>query len=481
MRKASAAVLGCALLATVGALPAGATGPYPTAVRNCFGVVAQQTMSFANKVQAEVRGSILANMRGNTSTCAGPRVCVGGPKNTKACTGNASCGSAGGVAFECHPRSAGITAAIAAAEKSLRQSLTSACTVDHLHALFGVASGNGWCPDPSTPPDGLDPNELVDCILRTSLGELTLAGLAGTVGTLLGTGAPDAAVDAPLPKQICGVTLGGLGRIGAQAAFYAPATPMGTLNVSVPDGCTAGNPICNTKGDGIVGNMVAPPRQVVAGAIPICLTTRSLDAGNGTPEDGSIDLSTGQQTSVAPIATTVHLGIPCPICDRVTKVCTSPTNDSPHEGQPCTSPGRTDIACPPKVQPVAPMIVQRTELTTESVTLDVPVGAGVSNPVGAFCGACDGDPTIVCRRDQDCTAAGVCSAATGCCQFSTVKGAHGDATVQLLQASGRRGSFVPQLAGVGCVAPSGDPVVDGSVGLPGPLRTAESRLNAFRY
>lgn len=487
MKRALSAAAWGLLLALASAGAARATGPYAPAIRNCYNAIALQTINFARAVETEIRTSIRKNLNAASSPCSGPSVCVGGPKQGKACTSNATCGAANGVPFECHPKtSAGIAGAINGARATLRKQIATACPDGHLDALFGAFGGSARCPDPSATADGLTASELTDCIFRTEIGELGGRRLIGTVGERLGTSAPDAAVDTPIPKKICGVVLGGIDYLGSRNNPLVPTTTStGTLKPALADGCSAGNPVCPTKGATIIGNLVEAPEQVMAApSIPVCTTTRSLDAGNGTPEDGTIDLASGLQTSLSPVLLTIVIGEECPICDRLHKICTSPDHDSPHEGFPCTAAGETDIACPPKIVGSPPTIKLSMQLTTEALTLFPPTNdpaAGVDNEEGAFCGACADDPNVVCINDSECAAEGLCPPdSAGCCQFGQ-PGAFGDETLHGIAVEGTRGAFMPQLVGLACLGKTGDALVDAHAGLPGPFRTVQSRLNAFSY
>lgn len=483
MRKTLLGVVYAMALALAVPGPARATGPFTLTQRNCFDRIATFTTKVVDAVHDEIRVSIKKNLQGVSSLCgAATLACAGGPNKNKACTSNAFCGTAGGIAFQCQTKAtAGIAGAIGTAKTNLRNQIASACTQADLNALYGL-SGNARCPDPSMPANGLSPAELADCIVRTAAGQIDARKQRGTVGEILGSGAPDFAVDTPILTKACGVVLGAITHVGSLASSAATVTTTGSTDPLLADGCSIGNPLCPTKGELAVGNLVAPPQQTFAGTIPICMTTRSLDAGNGTPESGRINLSTGLQDSYEPVAFSINIGVTCPICNKATLSC----DTGAHAGLPCTSPGETDVACPPQTLPSVPIIAEELHMSTEATVLAVPPNnpaGGTSNPAGAFCGACDLDEAVSCTNDSDCVSKAICSGAagSGCCRFGSNIGAFGDANAQAVQVEGTRSPFLPQLASLGCAGKTGDGIVDNSIGLPGPLRSVQTRLNAFQY
>jgi hypothetical protein len=234
-----------------------------------------------------------------------------------------------------------------------------------------------------------------------------------------------------------------------------------------------------------VGNNLTAPTQTFAGAIPVCLVTVTGDAGNGTSQAGEIDIdgaNVGRQTSFSPIESTVLIGTTCPTCQS--GACDS----GPAMNSECNSPGGTDVACPPPLDPMLdPVIPNPLALTTEGQVLSVPAhnpGGGVTNPSGAFCGGCDdfgnGDPSIGCQNDAHCAAEGLCSGGPGCCAFGTNTGAFGQ-NITTATAPGVRGPYVPRLGTIFCTGSSTDGIVDSTQGLPGPVRLVQQQLNAFTY
>lgn len=453
-----------------------ATGVYSPSAQACSAAIEAATAKLVQTVHEQISASVAANMTAGTLACSGPLACEGGSNNGKPCTDNSTC-SAGGDAFECQPqRSAGLVGVLNQARQTLRNAIASSCSTSDLTLLGGDAAR---CEN--TLATGVTAIRLADCILRHTVGEVGRTDLIGTVGEVMGHGAPRAAVDNPVPVGICGLTLGGRNSVGVYGSEQV--TEIGVVEPLAADGCSNGNPICDTKGIGVVGNMTAPPVQTYAGVIPICLLTTSADAGNGTPESGTINFTTGQQSTRSGMLTTVLLGSVCPVCDAASSICGS---GGPHLGMACNHPGETDIACPPSPSAFAPIFGMVLDRTTEFASLSVPAnnpGAGVKNPSGVFCGSCDVDGTIGCQSDQECVDAGACfgGIGSGCCQFGTALGAFSDVSRTSIIVAGTRGAFMPQLAGVDCLGITGDALVDNSIGLPGPFRSLETRLNVFDY
>lgn len=467
------AVAVAAGLTILSPLPARATGIFSPSQQSCSAAVTAGASAFESAIEAEIRASIAANLQAQTDACSGPLVCIGGAKNGTPCTTNSECDPG----FECQPQLAGIAGAIAQAAASLRTSIAAACTAMDLVALRAGLPG---CPAGSFPPGSIGASELAECIVRGTIGKLAGFELVGTVGSALNAAVPHVAVDDPAPLGVCAVTLGRRLDLGSQSG--PELTPAGAVRPLLTSGCSNGTPICATKGQVPVGNMVAPPAQTFAGSIPICLTTRYASTANGTTEEGSINLQTGEQHSSENFSITLQIGTLCPVCGASTLACDS----GPNLGLACTRPGSTDIACPPLEVGLLPVIPVGLQLDTEFHALAVSVNSpasGVTNPSGAFCGACDLDPTLGCTSDQECVDRGSCSGAvgSGCCAFGFSTGAFGNPAANVISAAGTRGPFLVQMAGLGCVGTTGTGLVDAVLGLPGPVRQLEVRLNALRY
>jgi hypothetical protein len=469
--------------------------------QRCADKLQLETLKYVNQVQKQIRLSIKNNLKGKSSKCAHKfYACAGGSNNggkcdpTKAfcsvttaqtcvldadCPLGETCDAAGNTdcpaGGQCHPDTRkGIAGKINKAKGKLRDKFAQFCTDADLITLFGV-SGNSRCPDPSDPDDGLTASELADCVLVGAIGDTNTAIFGDAAGEIMGRAANSVVPDDPL--GVCAVTLASGLSIGSASADVTLAEAGGVAPSNV-DGCVG--TLCDTSGAGIIGNNLTAPTQTFAGVIAICLVTVTGDAGNGTPADGQIDIATGEQTSFAPISSTVLIGTTCPVCTA--GVCDSGDN----AGQPCTSPNGTDTACPPTVVGVPPVIPNPLDLTSEGASITVPAnspGTGVTNPSGTFCGACDFDETVGCNHDSVCVAAGACSGAvgSGCCVFGTNTGAFGDASATTASAPGVRGPYVARLGTVFCTGKSGSGLVDGTQGLPGPVRLVQQQLNAFTY
>lgn len=447
----------------------------------CSDKIQNGTLLYVNAVQKQIRLSIKNNIKGKDSKCSGGFSCAGGANNTKSCinkgTGlpdNALCG----VGFQCQPNTTkGVAGAINKAKGKLRKTISDACTSGQLLTLFGV-NGTTTCPDPSNPDNGLDASELADCILEGAIGDIAGSIFGDPAGAILAKGAAEIVPDSPVvPFEVCAVTLGSVLSIGSEAGPQSPAEAGGAAPL-LTENCAAG--VCDTKGQGIVGNNLTAPTQTFAGVIAVCLVTVTSDSGNGTGADGTIDLNTGDAATFSPILSTVLIGTTCPICDL--GVCDSGDN----QDDPCSSPGGTDTACPPTIAGVPPIIPNPLDLTTGVNSLSVPAnnpGGGVTNPSATFCGACDLDDTIGCQSDQACDLEGVCGAGVGlgCCVFGTNTGAFGVDNATEVERNGTPGQYLSQMGTVFCTGVSGDGLVDGTQGLPGPVSLVQAQLNTFQY
>jgi hypothetical protein len=358
--------------------------------------------------------------------------------------------------------------AVIKAKAGLRSGFAKACTTGDL-ATLGFP--NSRCPNATTT------TLLADCVLQGAIGDFTHAIFGDPAAEIMGRAATDLVPDPGSTgalNGVCGLTMGSILQIGALSTSNTPAEAGGAQPLDITAASCASQP-CDTTGRGTVGNNLTAPTQTFAGTIPICLVTVTSDAGMGKTQTGTIDTVTGEQHSFAPISTTVVFTV-CPVCNA--GLCDSGVN----AGKKCSASGSQDIACPPSTVGGEPVIPNPLNLSTESLTLSVPAnnpGGGATNPSGAFCGACDGDTTIGCQNDSECTLQGVCGGA-GCCQFSTSPGAFGQA-VTSINSTGKRGPYVPQLGTVFCTGKSGDPLVDPSQGLPGPVRLVQSQVNNFEY
>jgi hypothetical protein len=450
-----------------------AAGVPDTATKKCGDKLQNETLKYVNAVQKQIRLSIKNNLNGKDSKCSGGLACAGGANNNHVCTTNANCPS-GQCAVN---NSKGIAGAIIKAKATLRAKIFQFCTDAQLVTL-GFPSSR--CPDPDSPVNGLDRAELADCILHGAVGDLSTAVFGDVSGEVLGRASGRTVPQAVPIISVCGVTLASVLSIGS-ASTSATIAEAGGAQPVVIDGPCVGT-LCQTKGSALIGNNLTSPTQTFAGLIPICLVTVTGNAGNGTNEDGSIDVGTGEQHSFAPILSTVLIGTTCPTCDTTTATC----NGGPNNGLFCTNKGGTDTACPPTTVGGEPVIPNPLDLDTEANTLAVPAhnpAGGVTNPAGTFCGSCDLDPSIGCNNDSVCVAAAVCSGGvgSGCCSFGTNAGAFGVPSATSVTANGVRGPYIPRLATIFCTGQSGNGLVDSTQGLPGPVRLVQQQLNAFEY
>jgi hypothetical protein len=452
-----------------------ATAVPSTTLQKCSDQIQLNTLKYTGAVQKEVRLSIKNNMKGKDSKCSGGFACAGGGNNGGKCdvlNGNVDCPSG-----QCTVNAAkGIASKINKAKGKLRDKIAQFCTSADLLALYGV-NGTTRCEDPDDIDNGLDADELADCILQGAIGDALNSRFGDPAGEVMGRGAPEIVPDSPAPFEVCFVTLGSILSIGSESDPGVPAEAGGASPLNI-DSCLAG--VCQTSGQGVIGNNLTAPTQTFAGVIPVCLVTVTGDSGNGTSADGEIDLNTGRADNFSPISSTVLIGTTCPVCTA--GVCDS----GPNIGAACTSAGGTDTACPPTVAGVPPVIPNPFALSTETATLSVPAnnpGGGVTNPSGTFCGACDLDDTIGCQNDQDCIDEGLCSGVlgSGCCVFGTNTGAFSNDAATSAQAEGLRSQYVPRLGTIFCTGKSGSGLVDSTQGLPGPVRSVQQQLNAFQY
>jgi hypothetical protein len=454
-----------------------AIGIPTTTTQLCSDKLQNEGLLYVNSLQKQVRLSIKNNIKQVDSKCSKGFACAGGGNHLDTCDpalGNTQCS---GISQCTVNSTGGIADKIGDAKAKIRSKYDQFCSTSDLLTLFGT-DGSTRCPDPDTIDNGLDEDEIADCFLSAAIGDVGDAQFGDTAAEQLGRVAQEIVPDAPkVPSEVCGVTYASVLSIGSESddATVAEAGGAAPLNLV---GCLGG--VCDTTGQGVIGNNLTAPTQTFAGLIAICLVTTTGNAGNGTPQDGTIDLNTGEQHSFAPISSTVMIGTTCPICDAGTGLCDS----GPNAGTPCANKGGTDTACPPAG--AGPVIPNPLDLSTEPHTLSVPAnnpGGGATNPAATFCGSCDVDPTVGCQNDQDCIDNGVCSGilGSGCCEFGTNTGAFGDDGATTASANGLRSQYVPKLATIFCTGESGSGLVDGTQGLPGPVRLVQLQLNAYKF
>lgn len=475
-QKWAVSLLGAASLALCTS-SAFAAGPPDALTGKCSDTIQNETIKVISAIQKQIKTSLKNNRTQPTpkdSLCSGGLACAGGNgANGKACTGNASCTTLNAkldptAVSECTVNGAkGIAGAINAAKGGLRKNLGLKCTDAQLITL-GFPSSR--CPDPAGSPAGLQVSELADCILDGVIGDIPNAIFGDPAGEVMGRGAGQLIPDSPSPNKVCGVTLGSLLHIASESASVDPAEAGGAAPLKL----TCVGQACDTEGSNLIGNSLTSPTSSPAN---LCLKTSTVDAGNGTTQDGTLNLGTGAQVSNAPISTEVYGG-KCPKCDSATKKCLRNSLLDPvslNEGKKCTNSGATDIACPPSGTPIA-TVPNPLNLSTGTTTITIPIsGPGVNNPSGTFCGACNGDPTKGCQNDAAC-------GGDAPCDFGSNTGAFGVDAATEVKAIGHIGPVMPRLAGAFCTGSADNGgLIDTAQGLPGPVRLVQQQLNAYEY
>jgi hypothetical protein len=311
-------------------------------------------------------------------------------------------------------------------------------------------------------------------------------------------------------------------------------------NLLVPDVCTDNSnadPGCSSlpcraltaptglKANGIDGNTLTVSAQC-ASTTATCLVTKTKNAGNGTPAAGHINFLTGEVGTLAPIATDVYITagpgadcntvVPCPSCDATLHTCGL---NSVVVGAPCTAAANTATQeCPPALTYVATV--------PNPLTISTEPKSFTANPDTHFCGFCDNNATDaagfatdngICdggtgfclhgcylgsgdaianaecttKVNAGCTSAGVpagcCTGAgTGICvgycdEGSTTTGFQGVTTMTQIDANGVRNQYAPIATGLFCTGKTGISLIDGSAGLPGPVRVTIPYTQAYLY
>jgi hypothetical protein len=208
-----------------------------------------------------------------------------------------------------------------------------------------------------------------------------------------------------------------------------------------------------------------------------CLVTHTKNSGNGTTTSGSINLLSGRYETTSPILTDVYVtGVgqdcntyhACPYCQA--KVCQAAGNGTGgNTGGACSaSDNSVTQECPPSGG-IAASIPNPFTLTTDPKTLLA--APGETNACGAgtaiFCGNCSTTISIGCQTNADCPAG------AGTCVFTAAHeqcGFHGDTTVTSISAPGFSSQYSALATGIFCTGQTGVGLVDGSAGLPGPVR-----------
>lgn len=284
------------------------------------------------------------------------------------------------------------------------------------------------------------------------------------------------------------------------------------------------------------GNVLTVTQTTNSLVGPVCLMTRTQDAGNGTPVSGTFNLTTGRQSTHAPVLTNVEAGHKCPIC--LIGIC----NKGVNTGQPCTAPsGTTTQECPTDT-PGPDDVPNPFNLTTDSLVMDATTLASSTcgfcdtdapnaacnnppcnscitgnacgkrckktastNPGGncvvdancgggsgdcatatcdltaglpskAFCGFCTGNPLVGCQQTTpDCTGNGTCSFATSPPGFFT------DCSATHLVVQGEANLYAEKAVGLFCTGKTSNSTLNDGQGLPGPVEVIEPYINAYVF
>jgi hypothetical protein len=257
----------------------------------------------------------------------------------------------------------------------------------------------------------------------------------------------------------------------------------GWQNVHKCCSSVAGKPSCATDGDcssgncdydGCRGNLLNI-EETVSTVGAVCLYTFNQQAtNNDTSAAGAIDLLTGDALVQSPIQTDVYFTA-CGRCINPlakTGVCDN-NNDTP-----CLAyDGQIDQACSP-ADATSPTALTSTIpnpfiLSTGLLTLTPAPGQEGNN---YFCGFCDADHSIGCQTNADCPSAA--------CDFSGAHEAPGfaaDASVTQITITGEAHQYAPIMVGTFCTGVTDNGLIDGSSGLPGPVRITQPYANIYLF
>jgi len=386
---------------------------------------------------------------------------------------------------------------------------------------------------------------LAACIEQSVGGDLSSGAVVDTVlaqiARSLGTGgsatrpqSKPGTVDSD-PRLVAGYQGSNLLQIGSGAGTTAPTiSGGGTVTYTSLASCTGGNGnthcvnnkdcgtdssgIAGTCGDncsgdtcagtglGTVGNTLTIT-GTCAGGTATCLHTKVQDAGNGTPAVVTVDLGTGLYESHAPIATDVYLtglGVTCgsyaacPTC--VAGVCTGRCSNAPNTvcttnatcgagtcttvaGTCTTADNTTTSECLPNA-PLLGTIPNPFDLSTNTGTL-TPIASTATN---IFCGFCDTNAASGCQGGasvcaKGCQDAGDCTSVGGtvCDVSGSGTGASWNPGAFFIQSNGVASQYAPVIAGAFCTGITGNPLVDGVAGLPGPVSFISQDIHAYGF
>lgn len=479
MKRSPSLLSGCLVAIVAGVLATPRPARSLTAAEiKCVDEILLSTRRYICKKQGYVVRSLRKNIRGQDARCAVGFRCLGGPSHGANC--NPALANADCPAGECQPNrftGNGLARLILHQQNLFKIGVYNDCTLSGA-TLGGLGYPNAQC------PFATDFDEVVDCVLRSNSahplgGDPAASSIIDAVLEPLRTTSGHLPIPhPPYPTTICGVPGSWVLDWGSEGGGRPAFGREGFSRLLLTDGCVGD--VCQTKGSGVIDNMLDDPETLWAGVIPLCAVTRAGDTGNSSIEDGSIDLVTGQQTSFNLLSIELYVGA-CPKCLTASGACSGGV----HAGGPCVSRGAEDISCPPGGAPFV-VFLQPVSLTTEPTTLLIPAhnpGGGVTNPAATFCGACDLDPRIGCQSDQDCDTRGACGAGigAGCCVFGSNTGFNGYDSALSVAGGGARGPLIPHLSGLWCMGETGNGLIDASVGLPGPVRYIEPRVNVVEW
>jgi hypothetical protein len=238
----------------------------------------------------------------------------------------------------------------------------------------------------------------------------------------------------------------------------------GSITTSCATNADCGVGTCGYTG--CYGNILSVT-QTSSNGSTTCLVTHTGNSGNGTTTTGAINLTTGQAVTQSPIATDVYLlGPGVTGCGRcVNHVCDT---NSTNAGAACTgADGQIDQGCFPAGGNLG-TIPNPFILTTGTRTMTP--GAAPNK----FCGFCNAAPAIGCQTAADCP--------SGTCNFTgTNNGFYGDSTATTVTATGDVQQYAPTFVGVFCTGKTSSSLVNGSAGLPGPVRIIQPYVFGYSY
>jgi hypothetical protein len=437
-----------------------------------------------SKAKVALRSKILAKC--NTAPTASVPVADIGMNGNPNCFG----------AFSAPTQTRAYEALIECITKSVDGDFDSAKVVDTQHRLFEKIVGSSTTAPPQQAPG------------KESTSPYMLVGIQGAQMFQFGAGtfisAPGSLT--PLSAASCSTALGGTGTGNGNVGCTTDADcgkdgagVNGNCKLNGLSSCPSFSPNCTrlsatmpVKANGVDGNTLGVT-ETCASTLAYCLVNRTKNSGNGTAASGGINFATGELVSTSLTATDIYatgVAIDCGsfhVCPR----CTAGLCDAgPNVGGMCSGDGPT-IECPPSGSPSATLSIKET-LSTESKTL-------TANGSNKFCGFCESLPNNQDGACNDGVAHPNCS--NGCsfsytggadqecidklgaghvCDFgATAPGLPENPSVTQITVGGTRSHYTPVLSGLSCLGSTGSPVLDGILGLPGPVRMVVPQTNLW--